>query len=61
MTSISIPLTRVVDLTDSDKNVLFNVSHEEACAILRERPAEALASIDGGRLIIVAVSIIVVV
>src|SRR5262245_61324139 len=43
----NLALERVVDLTDPDKNVLFNVSLEEARALVASGDADAVRRIDG--------------
>jgi len=40
-------LSRVVDLTCPEKNVIYNMSHEEAVAVLRNGNMEAVRNIDG--------------
>ena len=45
--SRSIPLNRVVDLTDPDKNVVFNMSVEDARERVRSGSAEAVGDIEG--------------
>ena len=47
MTQRQIPLNRVVDLTDPGRNVIFNMTVEEAREILRSGPVEAVETIDG--------------
>ncbi len=47
MTARNVPLNRVVDLTDPDKNVIFNMTVDEARELLRSGPAEAVETIDG--------------
>jgi asparagine synthase (glutamine-hydrolysing) len=47
MTARNVPLNRVVDLTDPDKNVIFNMTVDEARELLRSGPAEAVEAIDG--------------
>jgi len=47
MNSRNVPLNRVVDLTDPDKNVLFNMTVAEARELVRTGPAEAVETIDG--------------
>jgi asparagine synthase (glutamine-hydrolysing) len=38
---------RVINLTDPEKNVIYNMSHEEAVNILRSGDADAVRNIDG--------------
>lgn len=40
-------ISRVIDLTHPEKNVIYNISHEQAVEILRSGNAEAVRSIDG--------------
>ncbi|MDP4224610.1 MAG: asparagine synthase-related protein [Bacteroidota bacterium] len=40
-------LSKVVDLTNPEKNVIYNMSHEEAVDVLRSGDAEAVRRIDG--------------
>lgn len=39
MNSRNVPLNRVVDLTDPDKNVIFNMTVDEARELVRTGPA----------------------
>ncbi|MBT7124105.1 MAG: asparagine synthetase B family protein, partial [Gemmatimonadales bacterium] len=43
----NVPLNRVVDLTDPDKNVIFNLTVDQARELVRTGPAEAVETIDG--------------
>ncbi len=43
----NVPLNRVVDLTDPEKNVVFNMTVDEARELVRTGPADAVGSIDG--------------
>ncbi|MGY8799912.1 MAG: asparagine synthase-related protein [Longimicrobiales bacterium] len=43
----NVPLNRVVDLTDPDKNVIFNMTVDRARELVRTGPAEAVETIDG--------------
>ncbi|MDA0311648.1 MAG: asparagine synthase-related protein [Gemmatimonadetes bacterium] len=47
MNSRNVPLKRVVDLTDPDKNVIFNMTVDEARELVRTGPAETIQTIDG--------------
>lgn len=47
MTTRLVPLNRVVDLTDPDKNAIFNMTVDEARELLRSGPAQAVETIDG--------------
>ena len=47
MTTRLVPLNRVVDLTDHDKNAIFNMTVDEARELLRSGPAQAVETIDG--------------
>ena len=40
-------VNRVTDLTNPEKNVIYNMTHEEAVAIVRSGDAEAVRKIDG--------------
>lgn len=40
-------VNKVVDLTDPEKNVIYNMSHEEAVNVLRTGDADAVRKIDG--------------
>jgi asparagine synthase (glutamine-hydrolysing) len=40
-------VTNVADLTNHDRNVIYNMSHEEAVSVLRTGNAEAVRKIDG--------------
>ena len=40
-------ISKVVDLTDPGKNVIYNMSHEEAVAVVRSGDVEAVRNIDG--------------
>ena len=40
-------LNRIVDLTNPDKNVIYNMSYDEAIAILRSGDLDAVRKIDG--------------
>jgi len=44
---ISQYVSRVKDLTNPEKNVIYNMTHEEAVAIVRSGDAEAVRKIDG--------------
>jgi hypothetical protein len=38
---------RVIDLTRAEKNIIYNMSHEQAVAILKSGDADAVRKIDG--------------
>lgn len=40
-------IERVIDLTDPSKNVIYNMTHEEAVAVLKTGNTEAVRNIDG--------------
>ena len=40
-------ISKVVDLTDPSKNVIYNMSHEEAVDIVRSGDVEEVRKIDG--------------
>ena len=40
-------ISKVVDLTDPSKNVIYNMSHEEAVEIVRSGDVEEIRKIDG--------------
>lgn len=43
----SMYVSKVVDLTDHDKNIIYNMSHEEAVAVVKTGDVEAVRKIDG--------------
>jgi asparagine synthase (glutamine-hydrolysing) len=40
-------VSNVVDLTNPEKNVIYNMTHEEAVSIVRSGDVEAVRNIDG--------------
>src|SRR5512137_994548 len=40
-------VSRVIDLTNPEKNVIYNMSHEEAIELLKSGDADAVRKIDG--------------
>ncbi len=40
-------VNKVIDLTNPEKNVIYNMTHEEAVNILKSGDAEAVRNIDG--------------
>ena len=40
-------ISKVVDLTDPKKNVIYNMTHDEAVAIVKSGDVEAVRKIDG--------------
>ena len=40
-------INKVIDLTDPSKNVIYNMTHDEAVEIVRSGNAEAVRKIDG--------------
>jgi len=43
----SMYVSKVVDLTNHDKNIIYNMSHEEAVAVVKSGKVEAVREIDG--------------
>ena len=43
----SMYVSKVVDLTNHDKNIIYNMSHEEAVEVVRSGKVEAVRQIDG--------------
>ena len=43
----SMYVSKVVDLTNHDKNIIYNLSHEEAVAVVKSGNVEAVREIDG--------------
>ena len=43
----SMYVSKVIDLTNHDKNIIYNMSHEEAVAVIKSGNVEAVRKIDG--------------
>lgn len=43
----SMYVSKVIDLTDHDKNIIYNMSHEEAVEVVKSGDVEAVRQIDG--------------